>query len=74
MENFKNIKKMRNIKGVIVGEKMNGHRFEIPRELIEDTIVNLVKSKTIGINEIESFLLKQRLINLLSIDNFEMYV
>lgn len=74
MENFKDIKRMRNIKGVIVGEKMNGHRFEIPREIIEDTIVNLVKSKTIGINEIESFLLKQRLINLLSIDNFEMYV
>ena len=47
---------------------------EISRELIEDTIVNLVKSKTLGISEIESFLLKQRLINLLSIDNFEMYI
>ncbi|MDB2105976.1 hypothetical protein [Clostridium paraputrificum] len=74
MENFKNIKKMRNIKGVIVGEKLNGHRCEISRELIEDTIVNFVKSKTLGISEIESFLLKQRLINLLSIDNFEMYI
>lgn len=74
MENFNDIRRMRNINGVIIGEKINGYRCEISRELIEDTIVNLVKSKTLGISEIESFLLKQRLINILTIDNFEMYI
>lgn len=74
MENFKDIKRMRNIKDTIVGEKLNGHRCEIPREIIENMIIELDNPKKLDTNNIQNFLLKQRLINLLTIDNFEIYI
>lgn len=74
MENFKDIKRMRNIKDTILGEKLNGHRCEIPREIIENMIIELDNPKKLDTNTIQNFLLKQRLINLLTIDNFEIYI
>lgn len=76
MENFNEIVRMRNIRGCIIAERENGHRVEMPREFIEN-IVNILEKnepKILSINDIEIFLLKQRLKNLLDIDDFEMYV
>lgn len=73
---FENIKRMRNIRGTIVGEKVNGHRLEICREVIQGIIDILDKKepKILGVDESTSYLLRQRLINLLASDGFEVYI
>lgn len=73
---FENIKRMKNIRGTIVAEKVNGHRCEIPIQIIQGAIDILDKKepKILGVDESTSYLLRQRLINLLASDGFEVYI
>lgn len=70
---LKELKRLRNIRGTIIGEKLNGHRCELDIEVIKDFIdfLELTPSKELDVDEMNKFLLVNQLINLLSLDNFE---
>lgn len=70
---LKELKRLRNIRGTIIGEKLNGHRCEVDIEVIKDFIdfLELTPSKELDVDEMNKFLLVNQLINLLSLDNFE---
>lgn len=70
---LKELKRLRNIRGCIIGEKLNGHRCEVEREIIEGLVDFLadIEPKNLGVDDMAVFLLRNQLLNLLAIDNFE---
>lgn len=70
---LKELKRLRNIRGTIVGEKLNGYRCELDIEVIKGFIdfLESTPSKVLGVDEMNKFLLVNQLLNLLALDNFE---
>lgn len=70
---LKELKRLRNIRGTIIGEKLNGHICEVDIEVIKDFIdfLESTPSKELDVDEMNKFLLVNQLLNLLSLDNFE---
>lgn len=77
MENNKEIlaraKRLRNINSCIIAELENGRRVEVAPELIEEFVDYLNENipKNLCIEDMANFLLANQLLNLLSIDNFQ---
>ena len=77
MENNKEIltraKRLRNINSCIIAEVENGRRVEVNPEIIEGFVDYLNKntSKNLGMEDMANLLLANQLLNLLTIDNFE---
>lgn len=77
MENNKEIltraKRLRNINFCIIAEVENGRRVEVNPKIIEGFVDYLNKntSKNLGMEDMANFLLANQLLNLLTIDNFE---
>jgi hypothetical protein len=70
---LKELKRLRNIRGTIVGEKLNGYRCEVDIEVIKGFIdfLESTPSKVLDVDEMNKFLLVNQLLNLLVLDNFE---
>ena len=70
---LKELKRLRNIRGTIIGEKLNSHRCEVDTEIIKGFIDFLadIEPKSLGVDDMAVFLLRNKLLNLLAIDNFE---
>lgn len=70
---LKELKRLRNIRGTIIGEKLNGYRCEVDVEVIKNFIdfLESTPSKELDVDEMNKFLLVNQLLNLLALDNFE---
>lgn len=70
------VRRMRNIDGVIIGEKFDTRRVEVPREVIKDLIlmVDTISFKDQGIDEAVQLRFKRELTELLNINGYNMRV
>ena len=70
------VRRMRNIDGVIIGEKFDTRRVEVPREVIKDLIlmVDTISFKDQGIDEAVQLRFKKELTELLNINGYNMRV